>query len=107
MPLTAFLPSSAAALDLNLDVPGAASLACARTQALGASYPRPELHLECDQLTCRRHLGVSHVVSQPLRLRRSGVPSFIAFCHGRLVHRETLYTESQVWTLPHVLLAHA
>ena len=63
---------SPAAVAVDLDVPGAVSLACARTRALDASHPRPELHLDCDQLTCQRHLGVSHVVSQLLRLRRSG-----------------------------------
>lgn len=57
---------------VDLDVPGAVSLACAQLRVLDAPHPRPEVHLDCSRLTCQRHLGVSHVVSQLLRLRRSG-----------------------------------
>lgn len=40
-------------------------------QAL-AGTPRVQLLVDCDALRCQRTLGVSHVVSQLLHLRRSG-----------------------------------
>ena len=38
---------------------------------------------------------------------RHGSPFFITYCRGRLVHCDTLHTESQVQGLLHALLAHA
>ena len=61
-------PSPAASVDL--DVPGAVQTACAK--ALGLPLHRPSLHVDCHHLTCQRTLGVSHVVSQLLLLRRAG-----------------------------------
>ena len=63
-----YLPPAA----VDLDLPDTVSLACAWARAQDASHPCPEMHLECGRLTCQRHLGVSYVVSQLLRLRRSG-----------------------------------
>jgi len=37
-----------------------------------AQQPRTQLLIDCDNLRCQRTLGVSHVVSQLLLLRRSG-----------------------------------
>lgn len=40
-------------------------------------------------------------------LAQNGGPFFVTYCRGRLLHCETLYTESQVRALLHALLAHA
>ena len=54
------------------------------------------VELEADQNPVAKHL-----------LAQNGGPFFITYCHGRLVHCDTLYTESQVRALLHALLAHA
>lgn len=62
--------ASPALTSINLDAVDAQQLA--RTLAQAAGRPRPQLLIDCGQLQCRRTLGVSHVVSQLLVLRRSG-----------------------------------
>ena len=57
-------------IPLNLDEAGAVQRTCAQLQALPAE-PRT-LRVDCQQLACQRTLGVSHVVSQLLRLRQAG-----------------------------------
>lgn len=47
-----------------------------------------------------------NAVAQQL-LARHGGPFFVTYCRGRLLHCETLYTESQVRALLHTLLAHS
>jgi len=55
---------------LNLDEAAAIEATCAQLRSSArASLP---LHIDCGQLRCQRTLGVSHVVSQLLRLRQAG-----------------------------------
>ena len=54
---------------LNLDEAAAIDATCAQLR----SAPLPHaLHIDCGHLRCQRTLGVSHVVSQLLRLRQAG-----------------------------------
>lgn len=50
---------------VNLDKPADVQRLCAHPQC-------PPLYIDCANLTCQRTLGVSHVVSQLLLLRRAG-----------------------------------
>lgn len=50
---------------LRLDEPAAVQRACQLPQC-------PPLSIDCGNLTCQRTLGVSHVVSQLLLLRKAG-----------------------------------
>ncbi|SFP82487.1 hypothetical protein [Hymenobacter arizonensis] len=57
---------------IDLDVPDAVRAACAAAQASDPLPQRPPLHVDCHHLRSQRTLGVSHVVSQLLLLRRGG-----------------------------------
>ncbi len=70
------LPSSApAALALpltTLDLDETAAVEAACTQLRSSLLAHQPLHIDCGHLRCQRTLGVSHVVSQLLRLRQAG-----------------------------------
>lgn len=66
---------------LNLDEATAVQLACAL--APGAQ-PGSQLHIDCSRLACQRTLGVSHVVSQLLLLRRTGADIWLRNVNGPL-----------------------
>lgn len=55
---------------LSLDETAAIEAACAQLRS--SPLPHPQLHIDCGHLRCQRTLGVSHVVSQLLRLRQAG-----------------------------------
>jgi len=55
---------------LNLDEAAAIEVAC--VQLHNSLLAQPPLHIDCAHLRCQRTLGVSHVVSQLLRLRQAG-----------------------------------
>ena len=55
---------------LNLDETAAIEATCVHLRS--SSPTSAQLHIDCGQLRCQRTLGVSHVVSQLLRLRQAG-----------------------------------
>ena len=55
---------------LNLDETAAIEATCVHLRS--SSSASLLLHIDCGQLRCQRTLGVSHVVSQLLRLRQAG-----------------------------------
>ena len=67
-----FSPTLASALPaiLNLDETAAIEATC--VQLRHSPQALESLHIDCGQLRCQRTLGVSHVVSQLLRLRQAG-----------------------------------
>jgi anti-anti-sigma regulatory factor len=69
-------PSVGNVNSLNLDELTAVQEALAQTR--GAEEPRPQLHIDCSQLVCQRTLGVSHVVSQLLMLRKTGASIWLS-----------------------------
>ncbi|HEX8658059.1 MAG TPA: hypothetical protein VF690_11010 [Hymenobacter sp.] len=69
---------------INLDDVWAVHRACAQLQSLP-----PEdrvLRVDCGQLACQRALGVSHVVSQLLLLRRAGASLRLQHVNPALRH---------------------
>ena len=66
-----FSPTLAPAppVTLNLDETAAIEATCAQLRSSARAMP---LHIDCGQLRCQHTLGVSHVVSQLLRLRQAG-----------------------------------
>jgi hypothetical protein len=81
---SALLCPTAAVTQLNLDDAGTVYRACAQLPAL----PPEErvLWIDCGQLTCQRALGVSHVVSQLLLLRRAGAALHLQRVNPALWH---------------------
>jgi hypothetical protein len=67
-------PSQGVAIDL--DEPGAVQAACAKARSLQPHCPA--VRVDCHQLSCQRTLGVSHVISQLLLLRRAGAEVWLA-----------------------------
>ena len=64
--------ASAQATPVDLDTPNAVQTVCAQAKAVGAQPHRASVLVDCQHLKCQRTLGVSHVVSQLLLLRRAG-----------------------------------
>ncbi|WP_426059762.1 hypothetical protein [Hymenobacter sp. B1770] len=82
---------------IDLDVPDSVRAACASAQALGPAPHRPSLHVDCHHLRSQRTLGVSHVVSQLLLLRRGGTAVWLHRVNAplrrclRLLHLHSLF----------------
>lgn len=68
--MKAQFPPTLAPATLNLDETAAIETTCAQLRRSPQALAL--LHIDCGQLRCQRTLGVSHVVSQLLRLRQAG-----------------------------------
>jgi hypothetical protein len=71
--------ASSAMTDVNLDEVDA-------VQRAGALSQKPTFHVDCARLKCQRTLGVAHVVSQLLLLRRAGATVWLRNVNAPLRH---------------------
>lgn len=92
-----FLPPPASAATIDLDEAAAVEAVCERLRSSSAGvWP---LHIDCGQLRCQRTLGVSHIVSQLLRLRQAGASIRLQNVNAPLRHCLQLLQVSALFCL--------